>query len=120
MDAQIGEWKAKCDEVQTELEASQKDSRNLSTELLKLRAAHEDASDKMDSLKKENRALTAEISSLSDNMGDGKQVLLISYFSQVTLSDKISSDKIFDGQNNSLEKIFDNKMKCRQFCPIFA
>ena len=37
-----------------------------------------------------------------------------------TLSDKISSDKIFDGQNISSDKIFDTKPKFRHFCPIFA
>ena len=37
-----------------------------------------------------------------------------------TLSDKISSDKIFDGQNISSDKTFDTKPKFRQFCPIFA
>ena len=34
-----------------------------------------------------------------------------------TLSDKISADKIFDGQNFSLDKIFGTKSKFRQFCP---
>ena len=38
----------------------------------------------------------------------------------ITLSDKISSDKIFDGQNISSDKKFDAKPKFRQFCPIFA
>ena len=37
-----------------------------------------------------------------------------------TLSDKSSSDKIFDGQNISSDKIFDTKPKFRQFCPIFT
>ena len=37
-----------------------------------------------------------------------------------TLSDKISSDKIFDGQNILSDKIFDTKPKFRQFCPIFT
>ena len=34
-----------------------------------------------------------------------------------TLSDKISSDKIFDGQNVSSDKIFDTKLEFRHFCP---
>ena len=36
---------------------------------------------------------------------------------QYTLSDKISSDKIFVGQNISSDKIFDTEPKFRQFCP---
>ena len=34
-----------------------------------------------------------------------------------TLSDKISADKIFGGQNFSVDKIFDTNSKFRQFCP---
>jgi chromosome segregation ATPase len=38
---------------------------------LKLRAAHEDAIDKMDGLKKENRAMQSEISSLNESLSEG-------------------------------------------------
>ena len=38
----------------------------------------------------------------------------------ITLSDKSSLDKIFDGQNFSSDKIFDTKPKFRHFCPIFV
>ena len=44
----------------------------------------------------------------------------LSYQKRTTLSDKISSDKIFDGQNISSDKIFDTEPKFRQFCPIFT
>merc|ERR1719431_2438248 len=71
VDAQIGEWKSKCDEVQMECDKAQRDARNYSTELLKLRAAHEDATDKLDSLKKENRVLSAELSSVTDQLSEG-------------------------------------------------
>ena len=38
----------------------------------------------------------------------------------ITLSDKISPDKIFVGQNISSDKILDTKPKFRQLCLIFA
>ena len=44
----------------------------------------------------------------------------MNYYPKDTLSDKSSSDKIFDGQNISSDKIFDTKPKFRQFCPIFT
>merc|ERR1711931_571537 len=71
VDAQIGEWKAKCDEIQAESDKASRDARNYSTELLKLRAAHEDATDKLDALKKENRVLSAELSSVTDQLSEG-------------------------------------------------
>ena len=38
-------------------------------------------------------------------------------YSESTLSDKISADKIFGGQNFSADKIFGTISKFRQFCP---
>jgi myosin heavy subunit len=71
VDSQIGEWKAKCDDVQAELEKAQGDARGYSTELLKLRAAHEDSNEKADALKKENRVLAAEIADVTGQLSEG-------------------------------------------------
>ena len=57
-DQQINEWKIKCDEIQADLDKSQRDARGYSTELLKVRTAFEDTEEKYEALKKENRALT--------------------------------------------------------------
>jgi len=71
VDQQINEWKMKCDEVQADLDKSQKDCRGYSTELLKVRTSNEDTIEKYDSLKKENRALTAELSGITEQLSEG-------------------------------------------------
>lgn len=53
----ISEWKQKCEECQTELELSQKESRSLSTELFKLRNAYEMVLDQLETIKRENKNL---------------------------------------------------------------
>lgn len=60
VDAQINEWKLKCDEIQNELDKSQKDAREYSAEVLKLRAENEDMSDSFNVLKKENKSLAGK------------------------------------------------------------
>ena len=45
---------------------------------------------------------------------------IFSVLMRITLSDKISSDKIFVGHNISSDKTFDTRPKFRHFCPIFA
>jgi len=71
VDQQINEWKEKCDAVQAELDKSQKDCRNAATENVKVRTALEDATEKYESIRKENKALVAELASITDQLSEG-------------------------------------------------
>lgn len=53
----LAEWKQKYEECQTELEASQKESRSLSTELFKLKNSYEETLDHLETIKRENKNL---------------------------------------------------------------
>ncbi len=59
-DKLIGEWKQKCEDITIELESSQKEARQLSTELFKTRAQYDDTIQQMDALKRDNRSLSGE------------------------------------------------------------
>lgn len=56
----LSEWKQKYEESQAELEASQKESRSLSTELFKLKNSYEEALDHLETMKRENKNLQRE------------------------------------------------------------
>ena len=70
-DRVVGEWKAKADDMAAEVEASQKECRNYSSELYRLRAAHEEVVEQLDIVKRENKNLADEIRDLLDQLGDG-------------------------------------------------
>merc|ERR1712051_442206 len=70
-DKVIGEWKAKADDITTEVDASQKEGRNYSSELFRLKAAHEEVIEQLDIVKRENKNLADEIKDLLDQLGDG-------------------------------------------------
>ncbi len=53
----LSDWKLKFEESQMELEASQKESRCLSTELFKLKNCYEEALDHLETVKRENKNL---------------------------------------------------------------
>lgn len=53
----LSDWKLKFEESQTELEASQRESRSLSTELFKLKNCYEEALDHLETVKRENKNL---------------------------------------------------------------
>lgn len=56
----MSEWKQKFEESQTELEAAQKESRSLSTELFKLKNAYEESLEHLETFKRENKNLQGE------------------------------------------------------------
>merc|ERR1711992_13573 len=70
-DKVIGEWKAKVDDLSSEIEASHKECRNYNSELFRLKAAWDETSQQLDIVKRENKNLADEIKDLLDQLGDG-------------------------------------------------
>ena len=70
-DKVLGEWQAKAADVAAEVEASQSEGRNYSSELFRLKAAQDEALEQLDIVKRENKNLADEIKDLLDQLGDG-------------------------------------------------
>merc|ERR1712098_746246 len=70
-DKVLGEWQAKAADVAAEVEASQNEGRNYSSELFRLRAATDEAVEGLDVVKRENKNLADEIKDLLDQLGEG-------------------------------------------------
>ena len=66
-----GEWQMKANDIMAEIDASQNEGRNYSSELFRLRAAHDEAVEQLDIVKRENKNLADEIKDLLDQLGDG-------------------------------------------------
>ena len=56
----ISEWSQKCEELQLELDSSQKECRIHMTESYKLKTAYEEAQDHLESVKKDNKTLAGK------------------------------------------------------------
>ena len=61
----------KCDDLTTELDSSQRDCRNQSSELFRLRAAWDETVEQLDAVRRENKNLAEEIKDLLDQLGEG-------------------------------------------------
>merc|ERR1711922_15429 len=70
-DKVLGEWQAKASDVAAEVEASQGEGRNYSSELYRLKAAQDEAIEQLDIVKRENKNLADEIKDLLEQLGDG-------------------------------------------------
>ena len=74
----IGEWKMKVDDLAAELDASQEECRNYSTELFRVKAAYEENLDQLDAVCRENKKLknlADEIRDLREQIGEGGRSL---------------------------------------------
>ncbi|KAF3700456.1 Myosin-16 [Channa argus] len=70
-DKLAAEWSQKNEELQLELDNSQKESRSYMTELYKLKTAYEESRDQIETIRRENKTLTDEIKELVDQLGEG-------------------------------------------------
>ncbi|KAG7239436.1 hypothetical protein INR49_028907 [Caranx melampygus] len=70
-DKLAAEWSQKNEELQLELDNSQKESRSYMTELYKLRTAYEESQDQIEIVRKDNKTLSEEIKELVDQLGEG-------------------------------------------------
>merc|ERR1712048_759981 len=61
----------KVDDLGSEIEAGQRESRNYNSELFRLKAAWDETSEQLDIVKRENKNLADEIKDLLDQLGDG-------------------------------------------------
>ncbi|KAM5131245.1 uncharacterized protein MYH16 [Callospermophilus lateralis] len=70
-DKMLAEWQQKCEELQVEVDSSQKECRMYMTESFKIKTAYEESLEHLESVKKENKTLQEEIKELIDQLGEG-------------------------------------------------
>merc|ERR1712193_146787 len=67
----VGEWKRKVDTLSMDLDASQRDCRNASSELFKVKSAYEESVTQLDEVRRENKCLSNEIKDIMDQISEG-------------------------------------------------
>ncbi|VDO88332.1 unnamed protein product [Heligmosomoides polygyrus] len=67
----IDEWRKKHDDLAAELDAAQRDNRNLSTDLFRAKTAQDELAEHLESVRRENKQLAQEVKDLADQLGEG-------------------------------------------------
>merc|ERR1711881_623722 len=67
----VGEWKQKVDSIGMDLDNSQKETRNASSELFRVKSAYEEAVLQLDEVRRENKNLSNEIKDIMDQISEG-------------------------------------------------
>merc|ERR1712036_172133 len=67
----VGEWKRKVDGLAMDLDVAQKECRNASSELFRIKAAYEESVAQLEEVRRENKALSGEIKDIMDQISEG-------------------------------------------------
>merc|ERR1712121_615368 len=67
----VGEWKQKVDSLSMDLDVAQKECRNASSELFRVKSAYEESVLQLDDVRKENKLLSNEIKDIMDQISEG-------------------------------------------------
>merc|ERR1712241_929293 len=67
----VQEWKRKVDSLGMDLDVSQKETRNASSELFRVKSAYEEAVLQLDEVRRENKTLSNEIKDIMDQITEG-------------------------------------------------
>merc|ERR1719397_790166 len=70
-DKVIGEWKAKVDSLSYDLDVSQKETRNASSDLFRVKSAYEESVLQLDEVRRENKTLSNEIKDIMEQITEG-------------------------------------------------
>merc|ERR1712224_375803 len=67
----VGEWKQKVDGIGMDLDVAQKETRNASSELFRVKSAYDEAVLQLDEVRRENKTLSNEIKDIMDQITEG-------------------------------------------------
>merc|ERR1719493_392030 len=70
-DKVIGEWKGKVERLSFDLDVSQKETRNASSDLFKIKSAYEETMLQLEEVRRENKTLSNEIKDIMDQISEG-------------------------------------------------
>merc|ERR1712066_674575 len=67
----VAEWKRKVDGLAMDLDVAQKECRNSSSELFRVKSAYEESVAQLDEVRRENKSLSNEIKDIMDQISEG-------------------------------------------------
>merc|ERR1719361_1728665 len=67
----VGEWKRKVDGLGMDLDVAQKECRNASSDLFRVKSAYEESVAQLDEVRRENKVLSNEIKDIMDQISEG-------------------------------------------------
>merc|ERR1719507_1093813 len=101
----VQEWKMKVDGLGMDLDVAQKETRNASSELFRVKSAYEESILQLDEVRKENKCLSNEIKDIMDQISEGgKSIHEIDKIRKRLEAEKMELQSALEEAEGSLEQ----------------
>merc|ERR1719282_1851787 len=113
-DKVIGEWKTKVDSLARDLDNSQKETRNISSDLFKVKAAYEECVIHLDDVRRENKTLSNEIKDIMDQISEGgRSIHEINKICKRLEAEKMELEAALSEAEGALEQEENKVLRCQ-------
>merc|ERR1712227_127834 len=113
-DKVIGEWKTKVDSLGRDLDNSQKETRNISSDLFKVKSAYEECVIQLDEVRRENKTLSNEIKDIMDQISErGRSIHEINKICKRLEAEKMELEAALSEAEATLEQEENKVLRCQ-------
>merc|ERR1719220_3458143 len=110
----VNEWKTKVDSLGMDLDGSQKECRNASSELFRIKSAYEESILQLEEVRKENRTLSNEIKDIMDQISaGGRSIHEIDKIRKRLEAEKLELQSALEEAEATLEQEENKVLRCQ-------
>merc|ERR1712029_1311039 len=110
----VGEWKQKVDSIGRDLDNSQKETRNASSELFRVKSAYEESVLQLDEVRRENKTLSNEIKDIMDQISEGgRSIHEIDKICRRMEAEKMELESALSEAEGALEQEENKVLRCQ-------
>merc|ERR1711933_652433 len=113
-DKVVAEWKMKVDSLTMDLDVAQKECRNASSELFRVKNAYEESVLQLDEVRRENKTLSNEIKDIMDQISEGgRSIHEIDKIRKRLESEKMELEAALSEAEGALEQEENKVLRCQ-------
>merc|ERR1712062_628724 len=113
-DRVVGEWKLKADSLSMDLDVTQKECRNASSELFRIKSAYEESILQLEEVRKENKVLSNEIKDIMDQISEGgRSIHEIDKIRKRLEAEKLELQAALEEAEGALEQEENKVLRCQ-------
>merc|ERR1712214_192030 len=110
----VGEWKQKVDSIGMDLDNAQKETRNASSELFRVKSAYEESVLQLDEVRRENKTLSNEIKDIMDQISEGgRSIHEIDKICRRLEAEKMELESALSEAEGALEQEENKVLRCQ-------
>merc|ERR1712135_159962 len=110
----VQEWKRKVDSLGMDLDGSQKETRNSSSELFRIKSAYEEGVLQLEEVRRENKSLSNEIKDIMDQISEGgRSIHEIDKIRKRLEAEKLELNAALEEAEGALEQEENKVLRCQ-------